>query len=390
MDQENEGKTIAGRHFRTETWSGATVHPPSLSTHTKPVSTNTSPFTGCPFPHLKQTWIKEFAIASNTSSNGRPKTLRFTREGLSSGIGAWKLYLWSDSFSVGSYLVPRLEFRNISPACNIYSIQIVISQQYSCKPLEQFFTEQESAAEHQYPFEPYTIHSEGRRPTDLSDKADPVLFRGRSNHSPASNPLEETPSVGDEYTWEPGKVRLPDDLMIRPSTSVGTRTPVNISHKITIKVMFSVTGQTVDNKPLPSPNSKGQLRMLLIDIYEYLPSADLPGESLVYLRPGMDKSSRLDIDDYVNKEAKEVVKKVGLEAAYHTIAIVKRAFPTLQNYPDSRIEFLLPSTDSETVTKDTKWFRMLDEAWVGLDTHPPSVMRVQVAPDALDLLKRAF
>ncbi|KAI5453045.1 hypothetical protein NCC49_006573 [Naganishia albida] len=72
----------------------------------------------------------------------------------------------------------------------------------------------------------------------------------------------------------------------------------------------------------------------------------------------------------------------------HTIAIVKRAFPTLQAYPDDRIEFLLPSADSEAVTKDTKWFRMLDEAWVGLDTQPPAVMRVQVSPNATDLLKQ--
>ncbi|KAJ9092900.1 hypothetical protein QFC21_006612 [Naganishia friedmannii] len=72
----------------------------------------------------------------------------------------------------------------------------------------------------------------------------------------------------------------------------------------------------------------------------------------------------------------------------HTIAIVKRAFQTLEAYPDERIEFLLPSTDSETVTKDTKWFRMLDEAWAGLDAHPPSVMRVQVKVDARDLLKQ--
>jgi hypothetical protein len=40
------------------------------------------------------------------------------------------------------------------------------------------------------------------------------------------------------------------------------------------------------------------------------------------------------------------------------------------------------------VTKDTKWFRMLDEAWVGLDTQPPAVMRVQVSANAADLLKR--
>lgn len=66
---------------------------------------------------------------------------------------------------------------------------------------------------------------------------------------------------------------------------------------------------------------------------------------------------------------------------------MKRAFPTLQQYSDDRIEFLLPSADSEAVNKDTKWFKMLDEAWAGLESHPPGVMRVQVAPDAMDLLK---
>jgi hypothetical protein len=48
----------------------------------------------------------------------------------------------------------------------------------------------------------------------------------------------------------------------------------------------------------------------------------------------------------------------------------------------------LPSADSEAVNKDTKWFKMLDEAWAGLDSHPPAVMRVQVAADAKDLVKR--
>lgn len=29
VDRDDQGRTIAGRHFQTETWSGATVHPPS-------------------------------------------------------------------------------------------------------------------------------------------------------------------------------------------------------------------------------------------------------------------------------------------------------------------------------------------------------------------------
>ncbi|KAJ9092891.1 hypothetical protein QFC21_006603 [Naganishia friedmannii] len=271
-EQEEQGKTIAGRHFQTETWSGATVHPPSLSRHTKAVSTNTSPFTGCPFPHLKQTWIKEFAIASNPTTNGCLQALRFTREGVAAGIGAWKLYLWSDSFSVGSYLVPRFECRNASPLCNIYSIQLAISQQYSLKPIDAFFANKEPELEHQYPYEPHLIHSEGHRPpTDHPSNSDPAMWRGSVNRS-AWDPTAPDLLSGDAYTWEAGKVRLPDDATIRPSTRIGTRTPVHISHKITLKVMFSVIGQTSAEQLLPGHEKSGNLRMLLIDLYEPVPS----------------------------------------------------------------------------------------------------------------------
>ncbi|KAJ9115551.1 hypothetical protein QFC24_006961 [Naganishia onofrii] len=264
MDQMDESKTIAGHYFQTETWSGATVHPPSLSTHTKAVSTNTSPFTGCPFPHLKQTWVKEFAIASNPTTNGLLRALRSTREGVSAGIGAWKLYLWSDSFSVGSYLVPRFECRNASPLCNIYSIQLFISQQYACKPLDAFFSDSEPLAAHSYPFESHLLHREGcRPPSDRPSNSDAAIWRGSVNRL-AWDPTATSSNVEDTFIWEAGKIRLPDDATIRPSTSGG--------HKVTLKVMFAVVGETPAEQKLPGHEKSGSLRMLLIDLHEAIPS----------------------------------------------------------------------------------------------------------------------
>ncbi|KAJ9117646.1 hypothetical protein QFC22_004497 [Naganishia vaughanmartiniae] len=51
-----------------------------------------------------------------------------------------------------------------------------------------------------------------------------------------------------------------------------TRTPVQISHKITLKVTFSVIGETPAEKALPGHEKSGSLRMLLIDIHEAIPS----------------------------------------------------------------------------------------------------------------------
>ena len=59
-----------------------------------------------------------------------------------------------------------------------------------------------------------------------------------------------------------------------------------------------------------------------------------------------------------------------------TIAIVRRAFPILDEYSTDRIEFAIP-VDKDA--KDVRWSRVLDDAWPNFVNCPPSRLRVQIA-----------
>ena len=54
--------------------------------------------------------------------------------------------------------------------------------------------------------------------------------------------------------------------------------------------------------------------------------------------------------------------------------MVRRAFPILEEYDLDRIEF-----DASFPLESTRWSRILDEAWPGFASNPPTRLRVRVA-----------
>lgn len=121
-------------------------------------------------------------------------------------------------FSVGSYLLPRIEFRDMSPHCSIYRIQLALVQTYSVIPIEEFSSGQYDPEEHQYPSDTFLMCSEGDKPsTDRPGKEEPALWRGAS----AGGMVAEHGAAPDTFVWQPEAVRLPDDAAIRPTTLPG-------------------------------------------------------------------------------------------------------------------------------------------------------------------------
>lgn len=51
-----------------------------------------------------------------------------------------------------------------------------------------------------------------------------------------------------------------------------TKSPILLKHKFVLKAYFSVTGETVEGRPIPNANGVGQLRMLIVNLPQPLPS----------------------------------------------------------------------------------------------------------------------
>ena len=59
---------------------------------------------------------------------------------------------------------------------------------------------------------------------------------------------------------------------------------------------------------------------------------------------------------------------------------MQRGFPTLAEFPSTRIEFFTPvQLDAEGRVVNERWGRVMDEAWRRFDRDPPTRLRVQVA-----------
>lgn len=60
-----------------------------------------------------------------------------------------------------------------------------------------------------------------------------------------------------------------------------------------------------------------------------------------------------------------------------TIQCLRRGFPALSEYPDERIEFLVPNNVDSTATPT--WARVLEEAWEGFEEIPPKQILFQIS-----------
>jgi hypothetical protein len=55
-----------------------------------------------------------------------------------------------------------------------------------------------------------------------------------------------------------------------------TKSPIRVKHKLVLKVYFSVAGETLTGEPLHGePEGAGDLRMLMVNLPELLPSVSI-------------------------------------------------------------------------------------------------------------------
>jgi hypothetical protein len=236
--------------------------------------------------HPVQTWIKNFAIIANPNPTEGTNQLRSHKNGVAAGIGEWDLYWWSDvvsfdmsetanhsltrialQFSIGGYVYPRLELRHASPDITIFSIHVVLQQTYTIIPVELFKADPADQEKIEYPPETILLLQEGHTPTSKRPATiTKVLFNGKTDISEADG------TNGTRFTWQPERVRLPDDHHARPSTSPHTFSPFDIQHSLSLRVFFSVKGETLNGEPIKGEDDTGEMRMLVVQQPERLSS----------------------------------------------------------------------------------------------------------------------
>ncbi|KAJ9114271.1 hypothetical protein QFC22_005723 [Naganishia vaughanmartiniae] len=290
----DDGTFIPDQHrFVSEIWSGGSVIPKDVPVVSESSITSGSISPGSAVPHQVQTWIKIFFINANPDPTSGPLNLRIHKRGVAAGIGTWNAFIWSDSFSVGSYIHSRLDFSDMSPACRIYSVELHIVQTYSAVPIEEYKIGVYDPEEYLYPSDTVALHKAGEKPsTNRPGKDTPTLWQGSrseiSEGAAAGLPLRD----GERYTWETEKIRLPVAAHIRPSTCDGTKSPIHIKHKFVVKVYFSVTGETLDGRPIDDEPGTGELRLLIVNLPQHLPACVCVSEWVTL--PGYDESNKAE------------------------------------------------------------------------------------------------
>lgn len=176
-------------------------------------------------------------------------------------------------FSIGGYVYPRLELRHASPDITIFSIHVVLQQTYTIIPVELFTVDPTSPERLEYPPEVILLLQDGHTPTSKRPTTNTkVLFNGQNDSSHTDG------MKGTHFTWQPERVRLPDDHHARPSTSPYTVSPFDIQHSLSLRVFFSIKGESVSGKQLDDQDGPGELRMLVVQQPERISSvsSDIP------------------------------------------------------------------------------------------------------------------
>jgi hypothetical protein len=122
-------------------------------------------------------------------------------------------------FSVGGYVVPRLELTSLAPGSTIYAIHLQLHQIFHITPPEEYRfnpsgQEQYNPSETRCTPEKIPIFQDGTIPMERKPrKGTPALWTG-----PKKGQMKE--SVG-AFVWQQQKLRIPDETKTRPSTVVG-------------------------------------------------------------------------------------------------------------------------------------------------------------------------
>lgn len=163
--------------------------------------------------------------------------------------------------------MPRLVMKHMNPDITIFGIHACLLQTYTITPIDNFRADPDSTHRLTYPTETFALSKGGHTPSNKRPKPDSSsLFSGQEKIHQMNGP------DGIHFTWEPGRVRLLDDHHLRPSRFAGTVTPFDIQHSLSLRVFFSIKGESISGEKLKGKDQIGEMRMLVINLAEQVSS----------------------------------------------------------------------------------------------------------------------
>jgi hypothetical protein len=123
-------------------------------------------------------------------------------------------------FSVGSYLLARFNLSNIPATCTIFALRLTLTQNRHVVPIDQFIADNLTEVGTEHKPDHVEIYAGGQVPKAGRPGVDvPALWRG--SEVKRSPPDERGNTEVSTYQLETGKIRMPDEKLIRPSTAEG-------------------------------------------------------------------------------------------------------------------------------------------------------------------------
>lgn len=153
--------------------------------------------------------VDNLAIIPNPNPTGL-STLRIAKEGDVEGLGAWTLGIRSDlvstlpallmQFTVGSYVRLDLSFPSIPPTASVYARRLILEEVCEATPIARFNEVGVHGEWTAHPTKEWVLASHGAIPKDV--QATPIF-------------------TGGHMVWHTEKLRLPGDMVMRPTTCRG-------------------------------------------------------------------------------------------------------------------------------------------------------------------------
>jgi hypothetical protein len=118
---------------------------------------------------------------------------------------------------VGSYLLARFDLTQIPDACTIYAFHLTVVQTQQIVPIDEFMADNLTTSGTEFN-DNVVIHTEGVVPKQTRpDSHAPAIWKG----SAVEGETEGDSACHGRFRWETGKIRMPHEKLIRPSTSEG-------------------------------------------------------------------------------------------------------------------------------------------------------------------------
>lgn len=213
---------------------------------------------------------KEVWIVPLPTDNQEPLPLAFRTQSLVPSLGFVPWSLSSDAITVGGYMFFRLGLARPNPAATVWRVRLEIDQVFSLRS-----PSRPQEGEVDFPPTRMSVFEAGKMPSKvargqggvlvvLEDDQQPVTQQDDSSVD-SGGPLWRaaaaatsqtdaddfsSPTSSEEFTLE-RVVRLPDERSLRPSTCVGTITPMRVRHEVVVEILFSVRGEDGMGQPLP-------------------------------------------------------------------------------------------------------------------------------------------